>query len=218
MIYVLSGSAPLFAIIAVTYPSGSICTCGGKAAKDTSGYALFNVKAGTYTVECHTSDNSKSKSTSVTVAESDKGQVKNVTLSYELYIFKAGTGSNTTWTTGGGTYGSSWTTNRADCLIGVIGGFNGYCTTAYLYANTAIDVTNYSKLIVTGYGGSVQSFGLSSSQGGSLVVSGDLGSSSSETTRSIDISSISGNMYFVIPSGGSYSMNLTFYITNIYVE
>ena len=51
MIYVMSGSAPLYAIIAVTYPSGSICTCGGKKANDTSGYALFNVKAGTYTVK-----------------------------------------------------------------------------------------------------------------------------------------------------------------------
>ena len=51
MIYVLSGSPSLYAVIAVTYPSGSICTCGGKAAKDTSGFALFNVKAGTYTVE-----------------------------------------------------------------------------------------------------------------------------------------------------------------------
>lgn len=69
-------------LIAVTYPSGSICTCGGRTADDTSGYALFNVEPGTYTVECHTSDNSKSKSTSVTIAESDKGKSKSVTLSY----------------------------------------------------------------------------------------------------------------------------------------
>ena len=93
MIYVLSGSAPLFAIIAVTYPSGSICTCGGKAAKDTSGYALFNVKAGTYTVECHTSDNSKSKSTSVTVSANDKGKSKSVMLRYELVILNGSTGN-----------------------------------------------------------------------------------------------------------------------------
>lgn len=104
MIYVLSGGAPLYAIIAVTYPSGSICTCGGKKAKDTSGKALFNVKAGTYTVECHTSDNSKSKSTSVTVAESDKGKSKSVTLSYELVLFDNGT--DNTAVTGG------WTTVR----------------------------------------------------------------------------------------------------------
>ena len=90
MIYVLSGGAPLYAVIAVTYRSGSICTCGGKAAKDTSGYALFPVKAGTYTVECHTGDNSKSKSTSVTVAESDKGKSFSVTLLYELVLYENG--------------------------------------------------------------------------------------------------------------------------------
>ena len=69
-------------LIAVMYPSGSICTCDGRTADDTSGYALFNVEPGTYTVECHTSDNSKSKSTSVTIAENDKGKSKSVTLSY----------------------------------------------------------------------------------------------------------------------------------------
>lgn len=90
MIYVLSGGTSLFAVIAVTYPSGSICTCGGKAAKDTSGFALFNVKAGTYTVECHTSNNSKSKSTSVTVAESDKGKCKSVKLNYDVLYYDTG--------------------------------------------------------------------------------------------------------------------------------
>lgn len=83
MIYVLSRRLSLYTAIAVTYPSGSICTCGGKKAKDTSGLALFNVKPGTYTVECHTSDNSKSKSVSVTVATSDKWECKSVTLSYD---------------------------------------------------------------------------------------------------------------------------------------
>ena len=207
-------------IIAVTYPEGGVCTCGGKKAKDTSGYALFNVKAGTYTVECHTSDNSKSKSVSVTVAESDKGQVKNVTLTYELYLFKAGTGSNTGWTTGGGTYSSNWNTSSTDYLVGYIGGDPyGYCETAYLYANSAIDVTGYKTLVVTGYGNSGQTFGLSNSKGGSLVVSNSLGSYSSETTLTIDISSISGNKYFVIVGNTeSYSRDRTYYITNIYVK
>lgn len=214
------GGGKLTTVIAVTYPAGSICTCGGKSAKDTSGYALFNVKAGTYTVECHTSDNSKSKSVSVTVAESDKGQVKNVTLAYELYLFKAGTGSNTGWTTGGGTYGSRWTTSSTDYLVGYIGGDpNAYCRTAYLYADSAIDVTDYKTLVVTGHGDSEQTFGLSDSQGGSLVVSNSLGRYSSETTLTIDISSISGNKYFVIVGNTeSYRKNRTYYITNIYVE
>ena len=95
------GSTSLFAVIAVTYPAGSICTCGGKAAKDTSGYALFSVKPGTYTVECHTSDNSKSKNTSVTITASDKGKSKSVTLSYELVLFDYGDKTSVTggWNT-----------------------------------------------------------------------------------------------------------------------
>ena len=92
--------ARLRAVIAVTYPEGSVCTCvsGAKTlkARDTSGYALFNVKAGTYTVECHTSDNSKSKSTSVTVTESDKGKAFAVMLRYALVLFD--NGSQVPWT------------------------------------------------------------------------------------------------------------------------
>ena len=103
-------------LIAVAYPSGSICTCGGRTADDTSGYALFNVKPGTYTVECHTSNNSKNKSTSVTVAESDKGKAKNVTLSYELILFDAGSSAPGTvkWTKSGSTLSISTTTDSMD--------------------------------------------------------------------------------------------------------
>lgn len=118
MIYVLSGGTSLYAVIAVTYPAGSICTCGGKTAKDTSGYALFSVKAGTYTVECHTSDNSKSKSTSVTVAESDKGKSFAVVLNYETYYYNKG--DKCTAVTGGwsktGT-GGSLTFNSASMTL-----------------------------------------------------------------------------------------------------
>ena len=90
MIMNMNGGSSLYAVIAVTYPSGSICTCGGKAARYTGGNALFPVKAGTYTVECHTGDNSKSKSTSVTVAESDRGKSVSVTLSYDLVLYENG--------------------------------------------------------------------------------------------------------------------------------
>lgn len=92
MIYVLSGGEKIRSIIYVTYPAGSICTCsyGGKTltAKDTSGYALFNVKPGTYTVECHTSDNSQSASKSVSVTA--EGRSVGVDLSYYIYFYKAG--------------------------------------------------------------------------------------------------------------------------------
>ena len=93
MIYVLSGEAAPYAVIGVTYPSGATCTCtnGSKTltAKDTTGKALFVIpSAGTWTVKAV----SGSKSTSKTVSITAEGQVATVTLTYELYIFKSGSG------------------------------------------------------------------------------------------------------------------------------
>ena len=45
MIYVMSGSAKAFAVIGVTYPAGSVCTCSDGAKtlslKDTGGQGFF---------------------------------------------------------------------------------------------------------------------------------------------------------------------------------
>ena len=216
------------ATISITYPAKSTCVVknsgGQTVASDTNTgsstktwTATVNA-TGTYTVTATSTDGSgKTKSTTVSITAD--GQSKSVTLNYELYIFKAGTGSNTTWTTGGGTYGTSWNTSGTDHLIQAIGGFNGYVQLAYLYADNAFDVTNYTTLVVTGYGNcDSQSFGVSSSPGGSLTASGVLSTSSSETTYSVDITSISGNAYFLITSKGSYVTNTQFTITNIYFK
>lgn len=93
MIYVLSGEAAPYAAIGVTYPSGATCTCtnGSKTltAKDTTGKALFVIpSAGTWTVKAVKGSKSKSKAVSITA----EGQVATVTLTYELYIFKSGSG------------------------------------------------------------------------------------------------------------------------------
>lgn len=82
-----------YAIIGVTYPSGSVCTCTNGTltltAKDTSGKAIFVIpSAGTWTVTAV----SGSKSTSKTVSITAEGQVETVELTYGLYIFKNGSG------------------------------------------------------------------------------------------------------------------------------
>ena len=82
MIYVLSGGKP-YAVIGVTYPSGSTCTCtnGSKTltAKDTSGKAMFVIPyAGTWTVKAVSGSNTASNAVSITA----DGQVATVTLSY----------------------------------------------------------------------------------------------------------------------------------------
>ena len=197
MIYVMSGSAPLYAIIAVTYPSGSICTCGGEKAKDTSGYALFPVKAGTYTVECHTSDNSKSKSTSVTIAASDKGKCKSVTLNYELVLFDAGTYAEETG--GWGFSGSAGGGSIQDKNLYVYGqsGSDSNDGIGYVYTKSKIDLTNFNTLnfIVSSCSNTSggRAFGVSSSQSGDRTFTAS--ASISTGTISVDISSLEGSYY-----------------------
>ena len=84
------GGGKLYAIIAVTYPEGSVCTCtnGTKTlkARDTSGKALFNVTVGEWTVSCTDGSSTVSKSVTITY----EGQVESVSLSYLLWLYNKG--------------------------------------------------------------------------------------------------------------------------------
>ena len=87
-------SAKVYAVIGVTYPTGSTCTCtnGAKTltAKDTSGKAIFVIpSSGTWTVKAVKGSQSASKAVSITA----EGQVETVELVYRLDIFKAGQGA-----------------------------------------------------------------------------------------------------------------------------
>ena len=86
----IGGGAKTFAVISVTYPEGSTCTCtnGTKTltAKNTSGKALFNVTVGEWIV---TATNGK-KTNSVTVSITTEGQFESVTLKYSFDIIVNG--------------------------------------------------------------------------------------------------------------------------------
>ena len=105
-----TGSAlKAFAIIGVTYPTGSVCTCteGTKTLtlKDTSGLGIFLIPyAATWTVSC--TDGTKTASKDVIITTD--GQSKSVTLTYELVLFDNGT--DNTAVTGG------WTTVQSNKL------------------------------------------------------------------------------------------------------
>ena len=105
MIFVLSGgTGKPYAVIGVTYPSGSTCTCtnGSKTltAKDTTGKAMFIIpSAGTWTVKAVKGSQSKSVAVSITA----EGQVATVTLLYELVLFDGSNGGDNTAVTGGWT-------------------------------------------------------------------------------------------------------------------
>lgn len=99
------GSGTPFAVIGVTYPEGSTCTCsdGTKTltAKGTSGRSIFNIPyAATWTVTATNGEKNRSKPVSITA----KGQVETVTVSYELLLYKDGNEYVTITTT---TYGST---------------------------------------------------------------------------------------------------------------
>ena len=90
------GMADAFAVIAVAYPEGSVCTCskGTKTlrAKDTSGYFLFLLpEAGTWTVSC--TDGTKTKSQNVVIQWQYEAQW--VQLTYEYRIFTENVGAET---------------------------------------------------------------------------------------------------------------------------
>ena len=83
------GGGTPYAVIGVTYPSGSVCTCTNGTltltAKGTGGKAIFVIpSAGTWTVKAVKGSDSASKAVSITA----EGQAATVTLSYwngELY-------------------------------------------------------------------------------------------------------------------------------------
>ena len=154
-------SSKPYAVIGVTYPSGSTCTCtnGSKTltAKDTTGKALFVIpSAGTWTVKAVKGSKSTSKAVSITA----EGQVETITLIFELILFDSG---DNTSVTGGWSYtitdvGYNDTSVRGDNLtVGTTlywlpgRGWNGGGTdqksrSGYAHTKKKIDVTKYNTI------------------------------------------------------------------------
>ena len=137
-----------YAIIGVTYPAGSVCTCTNgtrtMTAKDTTGKALFVIPAaGTWTVKAVKGSQSASKAVSITA----EGQVATVQLAYDLILFD---GTDNTDVTGGlklqvGNYDSAVVSSAP-----ISGGKITFNKTGYVgvYPAKKADITNYSTLRV----------------------------------------------------------------------
>lgn len=132
--------AAVYAVIGVSYPAGSTCTCTNGSttltAKDTTGKALFVIpSAGTWTVKAVKGSQSKSVAVKITA----EGQVKTVELTYQLYIFKSGSGLTSGYSVnGGGTVSKdsiSWSGNADG------GGIS-------MYIKPAVALKNYTKLCI----------------------------------------------------------------------
>lgn len=144
----ITGTLALFAVIGVTYPAGSVCTCtkGTKTykAKGTSGRALFAVpEVGEWTVSCTDGDKTKSASVSITT----EGQTASVGLSYELVFFQSGLGMVTPLTV------NKWNDNA-----GILNITNEHIQWSYrgnsqveisIYGTSMVDLSKYNNVHMT---------------------------------------------------------------------
>ena len=197
------GGGSIFALIDVTYPAGSICTCsnGQKTltAENTSGSWVFMIpEAGTWTISCTDGEDSDSKSASITT----EGQIESIVLTYRLYIYDRGTqyvplseshGSNSSVTFGSGYISTTGPNQNGGSRIST--------------ANK-LDITDYSKLIVevdyrsnnnTNY---PLRIGAASSVSGTSVTFAAQGTTSVNAgviqTVTVDISQLTGNYYIAL--------------------
>ena len=133
--------AAVYAVIRVTYPSGSTCTCTSGSttleAKDTTGTALFIITAkGTWTVKAVKGSQSASKAVSITA----DGQVATVTLAFELVLFKNGAYQNI------GSFNNATITNGN--LVMTASGNDGAGGSIHrtFVTDIKLDLTNYKTL------------------------------------------------------------------------
>lgn len=145
--------AAVFAVIGVTYPAGSICTCtNGETtltAEDTSGKAMFIIpEAGTWTVKAVSGNKSVSKAVSITVA----GQVETVTLIYELILFDNGIINDIKWDANDRSGDAGDSTSSVSNKISLIAyGYwddNYYSADATRGTSDSFDLSKYSTLKV----------------------------------------------------------------------
>ena len=195
------------ASINITYPATSTCvvtnSSGQTVASDTNTgsstktwTATVNA-TGTYTVTAtSTIDGSKTKSATVSITAD--GQSKSVTLAYELVLYDSGDQHSTVtggWKNNSGTFALN---SDSMALVG------GYHTDASAFTNNLVDLTDYNTLYFTlAYNddGSARqgAIGISTSNTDAAPsyvssISG-INGTFSKTTKSIDISSITGSYY-----------------------
>ena len=147
-----AGGGKIFAVIGVTYPEGSTCTCtnGTKTmeAGNTNGQWVFAIpEAGTWTVTATQGSNTKSQSVSI-IAE---GQFETIVLRYSLVLFDGG---DITAVTGG--WGADGH-NSPTAVVGTTVGLNINTSQQKAWqknpfivgTNNTIDLSDYTKLCAT---------------------------------------------------------------------
>ena len=207
------------ATISVTYPAGSTCTCTHSdgttlTASGTSGSYTFTVpKIGTWTVSC--TDGSRTKSTQVSITA--EGQSESVTITYQLYVFKSGSGVTSGHSVE--VYGSSSKDNG-----GIYLRYDAYVSGAFNISPT-VDLSKYSVLKFDVQASSFQNegervyLGVGSSKpsgygnGGFTASASIANGDTSRKTITVDISNISGALYIK-----SWANAANYNVYNIWLE
>lgn len=217
--------AAVYAVIGVTYPSGSVCTCSNGSvtltAKDTTGKAIFVIpSAGTWTVTAVSGSKSTSKAVSITA----EGQVETVELTYGLYIFKNGSGLTSEYSIKSNSMISAPTVS--DDTISWSG--NSSSGGVAFYIDPAVALSGYTKLCVDfecsyNYGGNYgMGFGVGTDAAASTTINNTNWTAKvtstaqgaiARNTVQCDISALTDSEYIKVV--GSYSAGK---IYNIWLE
>ena len=197
------------ATINITYPATSTCvvtnSSGQTVASDTNTgsssktwTATVNA-TGTYTVTATATDGSgKSKSQSVSITSD--GDSESVTLSYELYIFKSGTGMTSGYSAKFAPYISGGDTSNSINKTAITWASNA-AQGGNMVISPAVDLSSYNTLHVeldyTGhYDGGRVTFGVgNSAQGNSFNASTEDTYNTSRHTITVNISAITSQLY-----------------------
>ena len=197
------------ATISITYPANSNCvvknSSGQTVASDTNTgsstktWAATVGATGTYTVTATATDGSgKSKSTTVSITED--GQSRSVTLSYELYIFKSGTGMTSGYSAKFAPYISGGDTSNSINKTAITWASNA-AQGGNMVISPAVDLSSYNTLHVeldytAHYDGGYVTFGVgNSTPGESFNASTADTYNTSRHTITVDISAITSALY-----------------------
>ena len=210
------GGVRLFAVIGVTYPADSVCTCtkGTKTykARNTSGLALFAVPdTGDWTVSC--TDGTDTATQTVTI--STEGQAEKVELNYKYYLLNGATqtyafaahAQAVNKNAPNGEIGSVTSNSNGTTLTG---SWNGVWAT-----DKVVDLTEFDSLVfdvtknnMNGWGGFTGVFDATGYWGDSQIAAID-GYNLQTGENVIDVSNITGLHRVGIAWYGS--LNLTFH-------
>ena len=217
--------AAVYAVISVTFPSGSTCTCtnGSKTltAKDTSGKAIFVIpSAGTWTVKAVKGSQTKSQNVSITA----EGQVATVTLGFALDVYNIGTFG----TDSSGTKFSAGVRANYNSITQNQNSLDWWCdanTNNLLYISPSINPSGYSTLkmeITAANMNGAGQFGLASGNTqdtSDYVAKTSFNSFSGAKTLSVDISKVMSAKYYIkLTQKGNDDADTTATIARIWLE